>query len=147
MATLPPKIPNSKSVFRSFRTYLLWVKYALWSVRREITFQWRRFNPPHMYIVHMYVPQSGSRTIQDFEFVAFAKFYFSDVFVELRLYFKAMYGVRNLEKTIRFSLKSRPSEWFHWPEMSQIKGEISLCTDVEFHKNVGLKWYQWIWFL
>ena len=59
--------------------------------------------------------RSGSRTILDFEF---AKFYFSDVFVELRLYFKAMYDVRNLEKTIRFSLKSRPSEWFHWPEMS-----------------------------
>ena len=32
-----------------------------------------------------------------------------------------MYSVRNLEKTIRFSLKSRLSEQFHWPEMSQIK--------------------------
>ena len=36
-----------------------------------------------------------------------------------------MYGVRNIEKTTRFSLKSRPSERFHWPEMSQIKAEIS----------------------
>ena len=42
-----------------------------------------------------------------------------------------MYGVRNLEKTIRFSLKSRPSERFHWPEMSQIKAEISLRTNVK----------------
>ena len=30
-----------------------------------------------------------------------------------------MYGVRNLEMTIRFSLLSRPSERFHSPEMSQ----------------------------
>ena len=29
-----------------------------------------------------------------------------------------MYSARNLEKTIRFSLKSRPYERFHWPEMS-----------------------------
>ena len=30
--------------------------------------------------------------------------------------------------------------------MSQIKAEISLRTNVKlnFHKNVGLKWYQWI---
>ena len=57
-----------------------------------------------------------------------------------------MYGVRNLEKTIRFSLKSRPSERFHWPEMSQIKAEISLRTNVKliFHKNVGWQGYQWI---
>ena len=49
------------------------------------------------------------------------------------------YGVRNLEMTIRFSLKSRPSERFHRPEMSQIKAEISLHTNVKlnFHKNVG----------
>ena len=52
-----------------------------------------------------------------------------------------MYTVRNLEKTIRFSLKSRLSERFHWPEMSQIKAEISLRTNVKliFHKNVGLQ--------
>ena len=52
-----------------------------------------------------------------------------------------MYGVRNLEMTIRFSLKSRPSEQFHRPEMSQIKAEISLRTNVKlnFHKNVGLQ--------
>ena len=57
-----------------------------------------------------------------------------------------MYGVRNLEMSIRFSLKSRPSERFHRPEMSQIKAEISLHTNVKliFHKNVGLQWYQWI---
>ena len=56
-----------------------------------------------------------------------------------------MYGVRHLEKTIRFSLKSRPSERFHWPKMSQIKAEISLCTNVKliFHKN-SEKWaYYW----
>ena len=61
-----------------------------------------------------------------------------------------VYNVRNLEKTIRFSLKSRPSERFHWPVMSQIKAEISLHTNVKliFHKNVGLQGYQWIpWFL
>ena len=47
-----------------------------------------------------------------------------------------MYGVRNPEKTIRFSLKYRPSERFHRPEMSQIKAEISLCTNMKliFHK-------------
>ena len=58
----------------------------------------------------------------------------------------SMYGVRNLEKTIRFSLKSRPSERFHCPEMSQIKAEISLRTNVKliFHKNVGWQGYQWI---
>ena len=50
-----------------------------------------------------------------------------------------MYGVRNLEKTTRFSLKSWPSEQFHRPEMSQIKAEISLRTNLKliFHKNVG----------
>ena len=50
-----------------------------------------------------------------------------------------MYGARNLEMSIRFSLKSRPSERFHRPEMSQIKAEISLRTNVKlnFHKNVG----------
>ena len=54
-----------------------------------------------------------------------------------------MYSARNLEKTIRFSLKSWPSERFHRPEMSQIKAEISLRTNLKliFHKNVG---YQWI---
>ena len=57
-----------------------------------------------------------------------------------------MYGARNLEMSIRFSLKSRPSERFHRPEMSQIKAEISLRTNVKlnFHKNVGCQWYQWI---
>ena len=57
-----------------------------------------------------------------------------------------MYDVRNLEMTIRFSLKSRPSKRFHWPEMSQIKAEISLRTNVKliFHKNVGWQEYQWI---
>ena len=55
--------------------------------------------------------------------------------------FKNMYGVRNLEMSIRFSLKFRPSERFHRPEMSQIKAEISLRTNVKliFHKNVGLQ--------
>ena len=57
-----------------------------------------------------------------------------------------LYGVRNLEMTIRFSLKSRPSERFHRPEMYQIKAEISLRINMKliFHKNVGLKWYKWI---
>ena len=49
-----------------------------------------------------------------------------------------MYGARNLEMTIRFSLQSRPSERFHRPEMSQIKAEIS-NVKLNFHKNVGLK--------
>ena len=58
--------------------------------------------------------------------------------------------ILNLEMSIRFSLKSRPSERFHRSEMSQIKVEISLCTNVKliFHKNVECQWYQWIpWFL
>ena len=48
-----------------------------------------------------------------------------------------MYGVRNLEMSIRFSLKSQLSEQFPRPEMSQIKAEISLRTNVKliFHKN------------
>ena len=36
------------------------------------------------------------------------------------------YSARNLEMSIRFSLKSRSSEQFHRAEMSQIKTEISL---------------------
>ena len=57
-----------------------------------------------------------------------------------------MYGVRNLEMSFRFSLKSRESERFHWPELSQIKAEISLRTNVKlmFHKDVGWQGYQWI---
>ena len=57
-----------------------------------------------------------------------------------------MYSVRNLEKTIRISLKSRPFEGFPRPEMSQIKAEISLYSNLKllFHKNVGWQGYQWI---
>ena len=53
----------------------------------------------------------------------------------------SLYGVRNLEMSIRFSQKSRPSERFHRPEISQIKAEISLHTNVKLicHKNVGLQ--------
>ena len=52
-----------------------------------------------------------------------------------------MYGVRNLKMSIRFSLKYLPSELFHRPEMSEIKAEISLRTNVKliFHKNIGLQ--------
>ena len=52
-----------------------------------------------------------------------------------------LYSARNLEMSIRFSLKSRPFEQFHRPEMSQIKAEISLRTNVKLicHKNVGLQ--------
>ena len=48
--------------------------------------------------------------------------------------------------SIRFSLKYRLSDRFHWPEMSQIKAEISLRTNVKliFHKKVGWQGYQWI---
>ena len=57
-----------------------------------------------------------------------------------------MYGVRNLDMSIRFSLKSWPSEGIPRPEMSQIKAEISLHTNLKliFHKNVGWQGYQWI---
>ena len=70
--------------------------------------------------------------------VVFAKF--------INLIHSSLYGARNLEMSIRFSLKSQPSERFHRPEMSQIKAEISLRTNVKlnFHKNVGCQWYQWI---
>ena len=59
---------------------------------------------------------------------------------------KDMYSARNLEMSIRFSLKSQLSERFHWPEMSQIKAEISLHSNVKlnFHKNLGWQGYQWI---
>ena len=52
---------------------------------------------------------------------------------------KGMYSARNLEMSIRFSLKYLPSERFHRSKMSQIKAEISLRTNVQlnFHKNVG----------
>ena len=51
------------------------------------------------------------------------------------------YSARNLEMSIRFSLKYRSSERFRRPEMSQIKAEISLRTNVKLnsHKNEGLK--------
>ena len=54
-----------------------------------------------------------------------------------------MYSIRNLDRTISFSLKSRPSEQFHRPEMSQIKAWISLRTNVKliFHKNKGWQGY------
>ena len=57
-----------------------------------------------------------------------------------------MYGARNHEMSIRFSLKSRLSERFHRPEMSQIKAEISLQTNVKLIslKYVGWQGYQWI---
>ena len=63
-----------------------------------------------------------------------------------RQHYIYMYGVRYLEMSIRFSLKSRPSEQFHWLEMSQIKAKISLHSNVKliFHKNVGWQGYQWI---
>ena len=40
------------------------------------------------------------------------------------LQYLSMYSARNLEMSIHFSLKSRPSERFHRPEMSQIKAEV-----------------------
>ena len=45
-----------------------------------------------------------------------------------------------------FFLKSQPSEGFPRPEMSQMKAEISLHTNLKliFHKNVGWQGYQWI---
>ena len=66
--------------------------------------------------------------------------------IKISLEKSSMYSGRNLEMSIRLSLKSRPSERFHWPEMSQIKAEISLRTNVKliFHKNVGWQGYQWI---
>ena len=74
----------------------------------------------------------------------------SSFFGMSKLVFGLSYGVRNLDMSIRFSLKSRPSEGFPRPEMSQIKAEISLHTNLKliFHKNVGWQGYQWIpWFL
>ena len=55
-----------------------------------------------------------------------------------------MYGVRYLDMSIRLSLKSRPTEGFPRPEMSQMKAEISHHTNLKliFHKNVGWQGYQ-----
>ena len=50
-----------------------------------------------------------------------------------------LYSARNLEMTIRYSLKSRPSEQFHWPEISQIKAEIRINMKFDFHRIVGLQ--------
>ena len=57
-----------------------------------------------------------------------------------------LYSVRNLDVSIRISLKSRPSEGFPRPEMSQMKAEINLHSNLKliFHKNVGWQGYQWI---
>ena len=62
------------------------------------------------------------------------------IYIYVKQITKCKYGVRNLEMSIHFSLKSRLSERFPRPEMSQIKAEISLRTNVKliFHKNVGL---------
>ena len=51
-----------------------------------------------------------------------------------------MYSARNLEMAIPFSLKSRLSERFHGPEMSQIKAEISLRTNVKLicHQSIDI---------
>ena len=59
---------------------------------------------------------------------------------------QSMYSVRNLDMSIRISLKSRPSEGFPRPEMSQMKAEISLHSNLKLivHKNVGWQGYQWI---
>ena len=40
----------------------------------------------------------------------------------------SMYSARNLEMSIRFSLKFQMSKRLHRPEMSQIKAKISLRT-------------------
>ena len=63
-----------------------------------------------------------------------------------RFYNIFMYSVRNLDVSIRISLKSRPSEGFPRPEMSQMKAEISLHSNLKLivHKNVGWQGYQWI---
>ena len=69
---------------------------------------------------------------------------FDSILFCFRLHFEiksknTMYSARNLEMSIRFPLKFRPSERFHRPEMSQIKAEISIRTNVKLilHKNVG----------
>ena len=43
-------------------------------------------------------------------------------------------------------LNIQSPEQFHRPEMSQIRAEISLCTNLKliFNKNVGWQGYQWI---
>ena len=66
--------------------------------------------------------------------------------VIVRIYLCCMYSSRNLEMSIHFSLKSRASKRFHRPEMSQIKAEISLHTNLNlnFHKYAGCQSYQWI---
>ena len=70
--------------------------------------------------------------------------FIKNVHIKMKGYLKRgrpLYSARNLEMSIRFSLESWPSERFHRPEMSQIKSEISLRTNVKliFHKNVGLQ--------
>ena len=51
------------------------------------------------------------------------------------------YSARNLEMTIRFFYNLGHLNDFIGPEMSQIKAEISLRTNVKliFHKNLGLQ--------
>ena len=51
-----------------------------------------------------------------------------------------MYGARNLEMSIRFSLKTWPSERFHSPEMSQIKADI--IDILYFYENSTPNWYE-----
>ena len=68
------------------------------------------------------------------------------VSVSISTIYLSKYGVRNLDMSIRISLKSRPSEGFPRPEMSQMKAEISLHSNLKLivHKNVGWQGYQWI---
>ena len=87
-----------------------------------------------------------NRYLQDFVFVRFQFNFPQIIFMFCNIKNQIMYGVRNLDMSIRFSLKSRPSEGIPRPEMSQIKAEISLHTNLKliFHKNVGWQGYQWI---
>ena len=95
------------------------------------------------------VSTDGSKTLHIIliKFIGCVKFCSRlNVWLSCKLLFSTTYGVINLDMSIRFSLKSRPSEGIPRPEMSQIKAEISLHTNLKliFHKNVGWQGYQWI---
>ena len=146
----PIKMPSSKCVFLPWLYYFMVVLCSLYLLNMLVMGL-----PSQMY-------SYGVKIIQKMQVIIllsqniFLKycFYTSQMQIPKPLVFLFkiwnMYSARNLEITIRFSLKSWPSERFHRQEMSQIKAEISLCTNVKLicHKNVGLQWYQWIpWFL
>ena len=108
---------------------VIYVIVVLWLVSANFRSTLTSLSPRNV-ISHMSFP--NSRDDGELESLIVVRYVIS---------FAALCSARNLEMSIGFSLKSRLSERFHRPEMSQIKAEISLRTNLKLicHKNVGLQ--------